>query len=269
MKEWNKTNCYVLSLLLLPWLDKMIKCPSWGFVGTAVLHLGEITWCTSTGWGTTSWKQPCSKGPGILVDSKLDVNWHCVWMKKQANSGLGCTRIWVISRSRVRSVFGLPSTKKGISMLEWVWQKAREIFKGLEHLLWEDRLIESGLLRLDKRRLDVYGGTGQVDRPRFFSVEPSERAESKGHKLKYRISDLNIRKSIFTARVIDYQNKLSREAVKPLLLEMLQIQPVRDLGSMLWVTLLEQGISIHEFQRTLSVPAILRIISTNIKLFWF
>lgn len=103
----------------------------------------------------------------------------------------------------------------------------------------------------------MYGGTGQVDRLRFFSVEPSERAESKGHKLKYRISRLNIRKNIFTARVIDYQNKLSREAVKPLLLEMLQIQLVRDLGSMLWVTLLEQGISIHEFQRTLSVPAIL------------
>jgi len=49
-------------------------------------------------------------------------------------------------------VWGLQN-RKNIELLEGVQRRSRRMVRGLEHLSYEDRLRELGLVRLEKRRL--------------------------------------------------------------------------------------------------------------------
>jgi len=164
-----------------------------------------------------------------------------------------------------QATFWAPQFKKDEELLERVQWRATRMVRGLEHLSYEERLRELGLFSLEKRRLRgdlrnaskyLQGGC-QVDGARLFSVVPSDRTRRNGHKLKQRKLQLNTRKNFFPLRVTEPWPRLPREAVESPSLEIFQTRLDAVLCSLLWVTLLGQGVGLGDPQRSLPNPTIL------------
>ena len=48
---------------------------------------------------------------------------------------------------------GTPQLERDVELLEWVQRRAMTTIRGLEHLFYEERLRELGLISLGKKRL--------------------------------------------------------------------------------------------------------------------
>ena len=89
----------------------------------------------------------------------------------------------------------------------------------LEHLPFEERLRDLGLLSLEKRRLrgdliNAYKhikGKWKVDGAKLFSVACSNRAKGSRHRLEHRRFHTNIRKAFFHWGVTEHWNTQLRE----------------------------------------------------------
>ncbi|KAK4815445.1 LOW QUALITY PROTEIN: hypothetical protein QYF61_002834 [Mycteria americana] len=118
-------------------------------------------------WASWTDSSLAEKALGLLGDARLDMNQQCAHVAKKATSLLGCLRgsaasrwrevILALSSALVRPhleccvQLWAPQHKRDEELLGRV--QATKVLKGLEHLCYEERLRELGLLSLNKRRL--------------------------------------------------------------------------------------------------------------------
>jgi len=88
-------------------------------------------------------------------------------------------------------------------------------------------------------------------------VVPTDRTRGNGHRLKQRKFCLNMRKNFFPLRVTEPWTRLPREVVESPSLEIFQTCLAAVLCSLLWVTLLGQGVGLGDPQRALPTPNVL------------
>jgi len=117
-----------------------------------------------------------------------------------------------------------------MDLLEQVQRKATKMIRGLEHLSYEERLIELGLFSLEERRpqgdliaaFQYLKGAYKKAGEGIFTRAWSDRRRGNGFKLKVDGFRLEMRKKFFTMMVVRHWNRLPRETVAAPSLEVLK-----------------------------------------------
>ena len=116
------------------------------------------------------------------------------------------------------------------------------MIRGQEHLSYEERLRELGLLSLEKRRLQgdlivafqYLKGAYKLEGERLFLRVDSGRTRENGFKLRQGRFRLDIRRRFFTQRVLTHWNRLPKESVDAPSLEAFKARLDVALGSLVW-----------------------------------
>jgi len=125
-----------------------------------------------------------------------------------------------------------PQQRKDVDLLERVQRRATKMIRGLEHLCYEERLRELGLLSLEKRRIqgDLIAafqyskGAYKKDGDRLFIRVCYNKTRGNGLKLKEGRFRLDIRKKFFMVSVVEHWHRLLSEVVDAPSLETFKVR---------------------------------------------
>jgi len=177
---------------------------------------------------------------GVIMDSSGKSTEQCIMAVKKANAVLGMIKrninfkskdvIVKLYKALVRPKLEYciqawcPYLKKDIDILERVQKRATKMIEGYKNMCYEDRLSNTGLMKLEKRRargdliqaFKMIKGIDKVDYRHFFEIADTERShKTRGHNLKIiKVGcKKDIRKHFFSQRVINAWNGLSQFVV--------------------------------------------------------
>ncbi|KAK4828790.1 LOW QUALITY PROTEIN: hypothetical protein QYF61_000847 [Mycteria americana] len=177
--------------------------------------------------------QMCRKGSRGLVDGKLNMSQQYALEAKRANCILGGIRYSIDNWSKglfnyiqhwyslISSTFWAPECKKDIKILECVQRRTTRMVKGLEGMIYEERLRILSMFSLEKRRLRghfiaVYNFLMRRSREGgadLFSLVSGDRRQVNGLQLHHWKFRLDSRKKFFIESVVKHWNKLPRKVV--------------------------------------------------------
>ena len=132
--------------------------------------------------------------------------------------------------------------KKEAELLEQVQRRATKMIRGLQHLSCEERLKELCLFSLEKRRLwrdltvtfQYSKGAFKQEGVRLLMSVGSDRTRGNGFKLRQGRFRLDIRRNLFTQRVVMHWNRLPKEIVDVPSLAAFKARLDVALGSLVW-----------------------------------
>ena len=102
-------------------------------------------------------RSPEEKDLGVSVDKRFSMSWQCALAAQKANGILGCIKTSVTPPGALYPVLK-PPTQEGCRVVGAGTQEGHENDQGLYYLLYEERLRELGLLRLEKAPRRPYSG---------------------------------------------------------------------------------------------------------------
>jgi hypothetical protein len=177
---------------------------------------------------------------GVIIDSSGKSTEQCKMAVKKANAVLGMIKRNIVFKSKdviVRLYKALvrpkleyciqawsPYFKKDIDSLERVQKRATKMIEGYRNMCYEDRLSNTGLIKLEKRRargdliqvFKIIKGIDKVDYRIFFQIAVTDRSHmTRGHNLKIiKVGcKYDFRKHFFSQRVVNAWNGLSQFVV--------------------------------------------------------
>src|SRR6266496_3704942 len=174
---------------------------------------------------------------GVVIDRTGKSTEQCILAAKKANIVLGMIKRNINFKSKdvvVRLYKALvrprlefcvqawcPHLRKDIDLIERVQRRATKLIEGLKDMSYPERLISTGLISMENRRVrgdliqvfKMLKDKDRVDFNKFFEIQPLNGTRVHNCKLVKQRSNLDIRKYFFSQRVVNTWNSLPQAVI--------------------------------------------------------